>query len=273
MTQRIITGAVLIVILTLLLYLGGWYFAIAALLAITLCLYEELRALSQAGHQPIWWTSFVGLAISAPLMMYFGSVSIIPVLAVLSFCILLQVMRREKPELTDVMFSVLPMLTLVLPGMCLYGILETPLKRLQVMLMTMVFAVAVGGDTFAFFTGKAIGGPKLCPAISPNKTVAGAIGGLLGSIFCAWLVGALFGAFLPSPAYPPFWANLVVGFVGGVAGQMGDLFASMVKRHSGVKDFGHLFPGHGGMLDRMDSILFTAIIVYSYRVILMTIAG
>jgi len=75
---------------------------------------------------------------------------------------------------------------------------------------------------------------------------------------------------LPTQAFPPMWANIVVGVVGGVAAQMGDLFASMVKRHCGIKDFGNLFPGHGGMLDRMDSILFAAIIVYSYRVVVMT---
>ena len=89
-------------------------------------------------------------------------------------------------------------------------------------------------------------------------------------VVLAWLVGDVFARVLPTQAFPPMWANILVGVVGGVAGQMGDLFASMVKRHCGIKDFGTLFPGHGGMLDRMDSILFTAIIVYSYRVIVMT---
>ena len=273
MLQRSITAVFLIAFVTLMLWLGGWYFAAAAFVATALCIYEELRALTQGGHKPVWWTSFLSLAVSVPLVMLYNSVVIIPTLAVFSFCVLLQVMRREKPDLTDVMVSVLPMLTLVLPAMCIFGILVTDLKRLQVMLMTMVFAVAVGGDTFAFFTGRAIGGAKLCPVVSPHKTVAGAIGGFLGSVLCAWLVGHLFGVFLPSPAYPPFWANLIVGAIGGVAGQVGDLFASMVKRHCGVKDFGNLFPGHGGMLDRMDSILFTAIIVYCYRLICMAIAA
>jgi phosphatidate cytidylyltransferase len=270
MTQRIITGALLIIMLTALLFLGGWYFAVAAFIAVTLCIYEELRALKQRGHHPVCWTSYAALAVSVPLMMYYSSVVIIPTLAIIFFCIILQVMRREEPLLTDVMVSALPMLTLVLPGMCLFGILDTPLRRMQAMLLTMVFAIAVGGDTFALFTGTLIGGKKLCPRISPHKTVAGAVGGLIGSVGLAWLVGYVFARVLPTQAFPPMWANIVVGVVGGVAGQMGDLFASMVKRHCGIKDFGTLFPGHGGMLDRMDSILFTAIIVYSYRVIVMT---
>ena len=62
---------------------------------------------------------------------------------------------------------------------------------------------------------------------------------------------------------------MLVGLVGGVAGQMGDLFASMVKRHCKIKDFSHIFPGHGGMMDRLDSIVFVAIIIYCYRVILV----
>ncbi|HNW87422.1 MAG TPA: CDP-archaeol synthase [Candidatus Limiplasma sp.] len=270
MTQRIVTGTLLIIALAAVLFLGGWYFAAAAFVAVTLCIYEELRAFRQCGKHPVSWTSYVALAVSVPLMMYYSSVVIIPTLTIMSFFVLLVVMRREEPNLTDVMVSVLPMLTLVLPGMCLFGILDTSLRRMQAMLLTMVFAIAVGGDTFALFVGTWIGGKKLCPKISPHKTVAGAIGGLVGSILLAWLVGYVFATVLPTQAFPPMWANIVVGFVGGVAAQMGDLFASMVKRYCGIKDFGTLFPGHGGMLDRMDSILFAAIIVYSYRVVVMT---
>ncbi len=269
MTKRIITGILLLLFVGVVLYLGGWFFAVAAFIAISLCIYEELRALRQHGHHPVGWTSYVALGVSVPLMMYYSSVVIIPTLSIIFFCILLQIMRRDDPTLMDVMVSALPMLSLVLPGMCLFGILDTSLRRMQAMLLTLVFAIAVGGDTFALFTGTWIGGKKLCPHISPHKTVAGAIGGLVGSMLLAWLVGFGFASVLPTQAFPPMWANILVGFVGGVAAQMGDLFASMVKRHCGIKDFGHLFPGHGGMLDRMDSILFSAIIVYSYRVIIM----
>ena len=270
MTQRIVTAALLIIALTGLLILGGWYFAIGALVAVTLCIYEEQRAIIGRGYYPVQWISYAALAASVPLMMYFSAVVIIPMVTIVSFLVLLQIMRRAEPTLADVAMSLLPVLTIVLPGMCLFGILDTPLRRMQAMLLTMVFAIAVGGDTFALFVGTAIGGKKLCPNISPRKTVAGAIGGLAGSVLLAWLTGLIFAKVLPTQAFPPMWANIVVGVVGGVAAQMGDLFASMVKRHCAVKDFGSLFPGHGGMLDRMDSILFSAIIVYSYRVLVMT---
>ncbi len=270
MTQRIITAVLMVAALAALLILGGWYFAVGALLALGLCLHEELGALRQKGHNPVRWASYAALAISVPLMMYFSSVVIIPTLTIVSFCVLIQVMRRQEPTLLDVTMSMLPVLSIVLPGMCLFGILDTPLRRMQAMLLTMVFAIAVGGDTFALFAGTWIGGKKLCPRISPHKTVAGAVGGLVGSVGMAWLVGYIFARVLPTQAFPPMWANIAVGFVGGVAAQMGDLFASMVKRHCDIKDFGTLFPGHGGMMDRMDSVLFSAIIVYSYRVIVMT---
>ncbi len=272
MAQRIVTGALLVVFLVLALYLGGWYFAAAAFIAVALCLHEELGALRTAGHRPVRWTSYAGLAISAPLMMYYSSMVIIPILTILSFCVLLQIMRREEPDLMDVVTSVFPMLSLVLPAMCLFGIMDAQQegRAYQTLLLAMTFAIAVGGDTFAYFIGSRFGRHKLCPRISPNKTVEGAAAGLAGSVLCAYLVGLGFQLALPNHTFPPFWGNLIVGLVGGVAGQMGDLFASMVKRHCGVKDFGTLFPGHGGMLDRMDSILFTAIIVYCYKVILAT---
>lgn len=270
MTQRIITGAVLVALLAVLLFLGSWPFALMAFLCLALALHEELTAISRGGHHPVWWTSFAGLAISVPLMMFFSSLVIIPILALLSFCVLYVVMRREDPDLIDICMSVLPMLSVVLPGMCLFGILDTEPRSLQALLLVLVFAIAVGGDTFAYFIGSAVGGPKLCPHISPNKTVAGAVGGLLGSVICAVVAGRVFTLCFPNfTGFPPIWGDMLCGFFGGIAGQMGDLFASMVKRHCKIKDFGHIFPGHGGMLDRLDSILFTAIIVYCYRVILL----
>lgn len=273
MSQRVVTGAILILALIALLYLGGWYFALTAFLVFSLCIYEELTALRHAGHHPVGWASYAALAISVPAVMTYSFTAIIPILAMLSFGVLLQVMRRESPDLVDVMVSVLPMLTLVLPAICIFGLLEAEPGGLQMFFLVLMFAVAVGGDTFAYFVGSRIGGQKLCPNLSPKKTVSGAVGGLLGSILCAVLVGAFFPLFVSDATFPSFGANLLVGFFGGIAAQMGDLFASMVKRHCNVKDFGHLFPGHGGMLDRLDSISFTAIIIYCYRLILLVVAG
>ncbi|MGE5248100.1 MAG: phosphatidate cytidylyltransferase [Verrucomicrobiota bacterium] len=105
------------------------------------------------------------------------------------------------------------------------------------------------GDTLAYFTGKAVGRTRLAPAISPNKTVEGAVGGLLGSVACAVLYAH---GFLPS--VPAWYAGAAGGAV-GLSGQAGDLFESLLKRAAGVKDSGALLPGHGGVLDRTDAIL------------------
>ena len=269
LAQRTATGAFLIALLVLVLRLGGWVVAVTVFVCLAMGLYEELHALCAAGHAPVWWPSFAALAVSMPLMIFYSTAAMIPILTLLSFCVLFCIMRRQDPDLIDLEMSVLPMLSIVLPGMCLFGVLGAEGREMQTFLLVLVFAVAVGGDTFAYFTGSLLGGPKLCPHISPNKTIAGCIGGLLGSILCALVTGWLYGAFCPGIVFPPFWANMLVGLVGGVAGQMGDQFASMVKRHCKIKDFSHIFPGHGGMMDRLDSIVFVAIIIYCYRVILV----
>ena len=108
-------------------------------------------------------------------------------------------------------------------------------------------------DSFAFFVGKAWGKRKLAPSISPNKTVVGAVGGLIAAL----IVGLMFGQVLLGKPV----VGLVVGVVAGVFGQLGDLFESALKRDIGVKDLGGIIPGHGGILDRFDSLLFTAPLV------------
>ncbi len=115
-------------------------------------------------------------------------------------------------------------------------------------------------DTAAFFTGRALGRHKLAPHISPGKTREGAIGGICGAI----IVSLFF--ILPTPLILPLsWGQAVVlGLLVSIFGQLGDLAESLFKRNMGVKDSGALLPGHGGFLDRMDSIVFAGVVVYYY---------
>jgi phosphatidate cytidylyltransferase len=109
-------------------------------------------------------------------------------------------------------------------------------------------------DTAAMFGGKALGGPKLAPAVSPGKTRSGSTAGLIGGL----LVAPLFAALIFSQVGPaiPLWQLLVIAGVLSIIGQVGDLAESLFKREAGVKDSSQLIPGHGGMLDRLDSLYF-----------------
>jgi phosphatidate cytidylyltransferase len=119
---------------------------------------------------------------------------------------------------------------------------------LGLVLLTLFSVWAV--DTFAYLIGKTMGRHKLAPAISPGKTVEGAVGGLVAGL----AVGALFGHLI----FARPMTGLLVGAIAGTLGQIGDLFESALKREIGIKDFGSIMPGHGGVLDRFDSLLFVA---------------
>jgi phosphatidate cytidylyltransferase len=117
-----------------------------------------------------------------------------------------------------------------------------------------LFAVVWATDILAYFVGRAVGGPKLAPAISPGKTWSGAIGGLVGGIAAGIAVAAVFGEIgLPI---------VLVGAVLSVVSQLGDLFESGVKRRYGVKDASGLIPGHGGMMDRVDGLVAAGFVLY-----------
>ena len=121
---------------------------------------------------------------------------------------------------------------------------------------------AFATDVCAYFAGYTLGKHKLCPKISPKKTIEGSIGGVCGSI----VVCGLFGWFF---ANEYFVHTLILGALCGVISQFGDLTASIFKRKMGIKDYGNLIPGHGGILDRFDSVLFTAPLVYYYIVLVI----
>ncbi len=120
--------------------------------------------------------------------------------------------------------------------------------------------VTFGSDTAAFFVGRALGRHRLAPGISPGKTWEGAIGGVLGAI----IVSLLFTLSTPLQLPLTYWQAILLGLLVSIFGQLGDLVESLLKRNMGVKDSGRLIPGHGGFLDRIDSIVFAGIVVYYY---------
>ncbi len=127
-----------------------------------------------------------------------------------------------------------------------------------------VLTLAFAGDTAAFYTGSLLGGRKLLPTISPGKTVEGTLG-LIGGSTAACLVFKW--AFLPGL---PWYHAAALGIFGSVIGQLGDLSESALKRHFGLKDSGSLLPGHGGILDRIDCLLFIVPFVYYYRMFILS---
>jgi phosphatidate cytidylyltransferase len=124
--------------------------------------------------------------------------------------------------------------------------------------VVLLLAVIVVSDSLAFFVGHAIGRTRLAPGVSPGKSVEGALGGLLGGV-----LGALVVRHLGLPGLPALHAA-GLGLAVAAMGIVGDLDESLIKRWAGVKDSGTLFPGHGGMLDRLDSLLFGAPVLYYY---------
>jgi len=153
-------------------------------------------------------------------------------------------------------------------GLFLLGFLYIPLLMSYLVLLRemdhgvkwifLLLIIVMSGDTAAFYVGSSLGKRKLYPIVSPNKSVEGMVGGLGGSIIGTLLAGA---TFFPELTITAAVATAI--FV-GLLGQLGDLFESLLKRSFGVKDSGNIFPGHGGMLDRLDSVLFAAPALYIY---------
>ena len=246
MKTRMITGAILACALIFAIAMGGWVFSVLCILAIGIALHEMIHILKQKGHQVVRWPVWVATVLSIPCFVLYENTMLVPIVALTTMVIVGYVLFHGEPQVEDILYSLMPFYAVSLPGMCLLAQINAPERYLQVMLLFTSFVVPLAGDTLAYFIGSRFGKRKLIPAVSPNKSVEGAVAGLFGSV----------------------WHYVLLGLVGGVAGQMGDLFASLIKRHCGVKDYGKLFPGHGGMMDRIDSVLFMAVLVYIYQSIM-----
>lgn len=255
MWTRLITGFVLGPLLLLLLLEGPiWGRVVVFVAAAAACVYELLTmAMPGRRLEPIVGTA---MAIGVQVWHWFDPGGIDGQATLFLLLPAFLVLSRPHPiEAAIIRIAVMwgALVYVVLPfamGLELAAFDPT----LLIILLSLVWA----GDTAAYFVGRAIGTHKLYPAVSPKKTIEGSVGGLVGSALITW---GLTAAFYPSVGV---LEALLLGVIVGVAAQAGDLTESLIKRSCGVKDSGTLLPGHGGMLDRVDGVLFAFPIFYVY---------
>lgn len=261
MRQRIITGIMIIAAVALILYVRTWLAFVAVTALMLGGMWEEFGAFQHAGHHPVRWPALVLVVLIVPGFHFLGILVIAPLLITGTMFAMLVVCMRKEPVWLDAAVSLYPIYTIFFPLALLLLLFRSDFQPYGLQLIVLVLIIAYLGDTAAYFVGSLWGKQKICPAVSPKKTVEGAVAGLVASVGGAVAFVMLIGR---ADAEFSWLAAAVLGLLGGVAGQVGDLAASLVKRHCGVKDFGSVFPGHGGIMDRIDSMLFTLMVVCSY---------
>lgn len=275
MLKRAVTAIVLVGYAFAMLYLGTavhYGFLDALIMSFAFVgTYEMYHTFRKSEYKNSWGAPLLLCVAIYPLWYFLGYKGILIALS-LSICLALAVFTfKAEMELKDLLatiFSLLYPMAIVSLAFALSR--EFPCGG--TFAISFAIFLPVFSDTFAYLVGSTLGKRKLCPSISPKKTVAGAIGGLLGSVLCAVTFFLLFDLYAVIPVgYVSFSDSVavravvfvVLGIVGGVLAEIGDLAASRIKRTMNIKDFGNIFPGHGGVLDRLDSIMFTLVMLFT----------
>ena len=267
--KRILTAAVVLPVLLFTIWSETPYFFVAlAAVAVVLALGEFYHLAAKVGCPTQPALGFVTALLVIACFVLERSEWIVAVLAALTMISLGLALARPdqlKKSLVTVAATVLGVVYVAVLAGCLVGVrvmpdsLTQPLTpHLSSKLLLMFFAMVVFADTGAYYTGRLIGRHKLAPRISPGKTIEGAVGGWIAAIAAGPLSRMAFFHEIPMVH------AVAIGALIGVVGPIGDLAESMLKRGADVKDSGTLLPGHGGVLDRVDSILFCAPLLYYY---------
>lgn len=277
MLKRILSAVPIIIIVALAAIFQSWVMIVFAVVLALATQFEIVRALDKNGKPVVTYLSYAFSVILAAFFVGFfillqkgmDYINWMPLMLLSAFIILIMLTfitamfskRHTADSVANTIFTfVYPQLFLALFYMLILGNIGEYYRMLVVFLMVLV--PAMFSDTFAYFFGMAFGKRKLCPQISPKKTVAGSVAGIVGGVVGALLITLL------------FWRGqnlagfMAAGALLGAVSQFGDLSASFIKRSLNIKDFGKILPGHGGIVDRMDSILFCIPAVF-----ILTIAG
>lgn len=258
--KRWITGIVALPIIYLLVSAGGTIFALLIAAVSVVTLWEYYRAVFKPDSDgPVRLMPLLGLCLSPVIVwtVYRGGMGYTPLIIAVDLILVagltLPVFKTDPqaPHLVAKQVLGLVYISLFLSFLILIRSAENGAGWIFWLL-----CIVAAGDTGAFYSGTYLGRHKLCPWVSPKKTIEGSIGGLIANIIVALVFKMIL---LPSLAVLPC---IAFALVVGIAGQVGDLFASEFKRSAGIKDSGTLLPGHGGFLDRLDALLFASPLAY-----------
>ena len=279
MIKRVISGLVLGAIAIGAIWAGGIYFAIAIAVFAAIALFELFGAFKKKGHKPILGAGIIMLLASvapivtdytAPAVIRFKGIGNVNIFAPLMVAAILYVLtaivvKHNKYNVVDGALTIFAGAYIVF--LFSYFVMLRNLEAGAYMTLLAIIG-CIGADSAAFFVGCKFGKKKLIPAVSPNKTVAGSIAAFGGGIVACLAFGLLLMALERFPQMAIYHYIIIGVIIGGVA-QIGDLCASAMKRYCGIKDFGKIIPGHGGILDRFDAYLLAVPVVYYYYVFFM----
>ncbi|AIC94802.1 MULTISPECIES: phosphatidate cytidylyltransferase [Shouchella] len=265
MKTRIVTGLAIGVVILAFVFLGGWWFSIFVTLMATIAMMEllkmkKIQALSLRGIAGLismwllliptnWFDQFIPIENTKIELFIF----------LILILLMLTVLTKNKLTFDEVGFIIL---SSVYVGFGFHFLIEARnVTEVGLWLVLFVIILIWTTDSGAYFVGKAMGKHKLWPEISPNKTIEGSLGGIVLAV----IVGSLF--FFLTPAFTSYITAVFIMLATAVFGQIGDLVESALKRHYAVKDSGNVLPGHGGILDRFDSLIFVMPLLHLLQLI------
>ena len=265
MLKRLLTGIVIVAVAVGFFFLRtidtGLFHILISIIALLGC-YEMNNMMGSRISLAQKIVSMTGAFVTCLLFYFFEMTgAIITMLVFVMALCLMPVFAKGKFPIESLGLSVLTLLyptALLIPMM---GI--NTLGDISLFALILTFIISPCADVFAYLVGRTLKGPKLLPEISPNKTISGAIGGLIGGIGGSIAVYAIMrNSFTYPLSLNPYVYFGIVGLVASLLTEIGDLFESYIKRNLGVKDSGIIFPGHGGMLDRVDGLIFASVFIY-----------
>lgn len=252
-------GALFLLPVLVMLFMGGWFLKITVMLLSVRALFEYFHVMEKKGHQPLRVLGYLAWAVYYALIFFVQNpLQHLSVVLALSLTMgFVDMIFHEQTTIVDVGITISGVIYTA--GLFGFLVLLSQKENGQYLVYS-VFIISWVCDTLAYYSGRRFGRRKLIERVSPKKTVEGAIGGLMGGAVGAFVLGIII---VDATGIAP-WHFLIMGFFGAMFGQIGDLAASSLKRYANAKDYPKIIPGHGGILDRFDSILFVSLLVYVY---------
>lgn len=272
---RVISGLILLVLVVAVVLSGQIVLGFGIFILSLIGINEFYNSVEYAGYKPIKIIGYIAcvpivfIGLNGAFRRIDNYLDLFKSINIVSFCVFLIIIvlfsliifLHDKYNLHDISLTIFGVFYVAF--LFAFVILTRNLEGGQFYIW-MVFIGAFATDTSAYFTGLLMGKTKLLPAISPKKTLEGAIGGIVGCVIVMVLYGAWLNGYQAREISVPLYHFALIGVLSGILSQIGDWAASAIKRYVKIKDYGNIMPGHGGVLDRFDSILFTAPVVYFY---------